>query len=108
MDGVTILNSYTSLTFGWALMLAFGVIIAVAFAAVGIGCIVDGENFQGIFMIICAVCCMIGMLKYVPTTTFYEVILSDDVKFTEVTQHYEVQKVRGQIITVTEVKDATD
>ena len=104
MEGVTVLNTYYGLTAGWAFVFAFGVVLAVVFSCIGAYFICDGENLKGSMRIICVLCCIILVYRCISATQFYEVALSDDVKWAEFTQHYDVQKVRGQILIVTEVK----
>ena len=104
MDGVTVLNVYYGITVGWAVVFSISIVLAVIFACIGACLYCDGEKFKGSILIICVLCCMILVYRCIPAIPFYEVALSDEVKFSEFTRHYGIQKVRGQILTVTEVK----
>lgn len=104
MEGVTILYTYQAFTDGWALIMASCITAAIVLLIISISNLIDGNPniFVGstILMIGCIILCFL-----LPKATYYDVLPSESVNWQEFTEHYKIEKARGQILTVREVKD---
>lgn len=104
MDGVTILNAYQTYSFGGAVLLSAGIVGSVTFAFTAIAFLDENVYISGFFAGL-AIVLAIGCFGIRKMETRYEVILDDGVSWTEFSEHYEVLRIRGKILTVREVKD---
>ena len=108
MDGVTILNSYESLTnFGSVFIMSalcvwfFTVVVLVLLSLLKYGC----DSWKGpVFLVICVVLtivcgCLIPERKY---EIHYQVTVDDSVSMNEFQSKYEIIEVEGKIYTVKE------
>lgn len=108
MDGVTILNAYKTLTDGSAVWMAIGVVCAIFMFLGGIFIFAESVNWKDrmfaafVFSAAFAVCTLLYI--FVKPVQYYEVLLGENVNWQEFTKHYEVEKARGQILTVREVE----
>lgn len=109
MDGVTILNAYKTLSGGSAVLLGFGIVIATISAVGGFVYLFEScdwkDRASAMFLLASAFCIGLGLHYIVEPVQYYEVTLDERVEWTEFTTRYEIEKVRGQILTVQEVKD---
>lgn len=109
MDGVTIINTYKSLSDGSAAILAFGICFLVILIVSGLVCLHEcydrKDKACGIALLASAFGIALVLVFVIKPEQYYEVVLDEGVKWQEFTTHYEIEKVRGQILTVREVKD---
>ena len=109
MDGVTILNTYKTLTDGSTVWLIIGTTCAISMFIGGIFGIVYSADWRDKivagFVLVAAFAVCTLLYVYVKPVQYYEVIIDKSANWQEFTEHYEVEKARGQILTVREVKD---
>ena len=107
MEGVTILNAYKALSDGSAVFLGFGVVIVISIIVAAVVFLHESydrkDKVYAIALIASAFGLALILLFNIKPSQYYEVMLDESVKWQEFTTHYEVEKVRGQIITVREV-----
>lgn len=101
MDGVTILNTYSTYSDGWSAILATGVIGGVLLLLAATTLISDGEILAGVVIGIMILFIVIGC-KQIPQTTYYEAVVDSSVSWKELSEKYKVVKIRSQLITLVE------
>lgn len=101
MGGVTILNTYMTYSDGWAAILAAGVVGGILLLIAGIYLISDKEILAGVVSMILVLLIGFGCFR-IPQTTYYEVVVDSSVSWKQLTDKYDVMKIRGQIMTLVE------
>lgn len=104
MDGVTVLNSYTTNGIPVAILLFISAVL------IFVCCVRDfakDENACGVLLLILSlVISGFGVfLWFVPSRTCYEVIINDDVTLKEFQERYKIVDQRGDIYVVEERAD---
>lgn len=99
-----ILNTYVAYADWWAAVLAGGIVGGILLLIAGIYLMSDGEILVGVVSIILVLLIGIGCYR-IPQTTYYEVVIDSSISWKELTNKYNVVKIRGQIITLVEKKE---
>ena len=112
MDGVTILNqievSSCSLFAVIVIIIAF---VLIAFSIWAIHLIIDEKDYGVLYapiggIVFAIMALVLGIYKInEPPSTNYEVIISDEVSFTDFTNKYEIIEQRGKIYVIKERED---
>lgn len=101
MDGVTILNTYTTYSDGWAAILTVGIYFGLLLFIAAIHVFSDGEILIGFMVTAVIVSIVIGCMR-IPKTTYYEAVFDSSISWKELIEKYKVVKIKGQIITLVE------
>ena len=101
MDGVTILNTYVTYADGWASILATGVVGGLLLLISGTYLMSEGEILAGVVSVILVLLIGVGCY-HIPQKTFYEAVVDSSVSWQQLTDKYDVVKIKGQIITLVE------
>ena len=101
MDGVTILNTYASYSFLWALGLSAGIVSVVFLFVISFHMLDENVVISGICFGLTIIVAL-GCIAIPKTETIHEVILDDTVSWVEFDKHYRVQQQRGRILKVKE------
>lgn len=101
MDGVTILNTYSTYSDGWAAILSVGIIGGLLLFIAAVTIFRDGEILIGFILTAMIVLIVIGCMK-IPQTTYYEAVVDSSVSWKQLSDKYKVIKIRRQIITLVE------
>lgn len=94
MDGVTILNTYMTYSDGWAIILAAGVVGGILLLTAALFLIRDREILAGVVSMILVLLIGIGCYR-IPQTTYYEIVVNSSVSWKQLTDKYDVVKIRG-------------
>ena len=101
MDGVMILNTYMTYADGWAAILSAGVIGGLLLFIAAVTLFSDGEILTGFVLVGLITSIVIGCM-HIPKTTYYEAVVDSSVSWKQLTDKYDVVKIKGQIITLVE------
>lgn len=101
MDGVTILNTYSTYSGGWVAIFTVGVYFGLLLFIAAIHVFSDGEILIGFMLTVVIVSIVIGCMS-IPKTTYYESIFDSSISWKELNEKYKVVKIKGQIITLVE------
>ena len=101
MNGVTVLNSYTTNGMLFSILVFVGAVILFLLC---IRDFVEGENACGaLLLILSLIVSGIGVFFWcIPSRTCYEVTINDDVTLKEFQEHYKIVNQRGDIYVVEE------
>lgn len=103
MDGVTILNTYISLTTLDAVHLLIWGFILIGLAIYSMINVIDDKNSRiSIFLAITCICVFALILYYCPKTKHIQATVDQSVSWAELTERYEVIRVDGRIVTMIE------
>ena len=104
MDGVTILNTYSTYSDGWAAILSAGIFGGLLLFIAAVTLINDGDIFSGFVLTALILSIVIGCM-HIPKTTYYEAVVDSSVSWKQLSDKYKVVKIRRQIITLVERKE---
>ena len=104
MDGVVILNSYQSYSVGWFVIFTISLLTAITCFIVFCGFLDESIIVSAISCGLCLVL-IIVCLRIPKTITNYQVIIENFASWKEITNHYKIISIRGEIITVQELSE---
>lgn len=104
MDGVVILNSYQTFSWGWFVIFTMSLVTAIICFVVFCGFLDESIIVSAISCGLCLVL-IIVCLRIPKTITNYQVIIDNFASWKEITSHYKIISIRGQIITVQELSE---
>jgi len=107
MDGVEILNTIEKVNASAIIIIIACTLFAIICTIVVVCAFKSKDKGYGIFYSIYGLTCIIVVILYIlfPTVhTYYQVTISEDVKFVEFNDRYKIIKQDGKIFTVEERK----